>query len=491
MFRAKPLRSKLWFNIFLPVAVIFVAFTLILTLCNTALLSVFFEFRQRGLLISQIERLDSIDINDSNHITEIISDINDNYNFDVEIYNTRGNILYTTHSSQMMDFYMLERDDFKMSHEELDATDIKYMSNGITFMKAQSRFSGTEFLLCQKELSNGITAEVRIQRRLVTASAQTANEFIIAVAAVCLALSVIWVLAFAKRFSKPIISMNEITRDMANLKFDRKLKVTSSDEIGSLAQSVNEMSDSLSATLEDLRISNSKLRDEIELERSLDAMRRGFVANVSHELKTPISIISGYAEGLKLNVNSSSREQYCDTIIDESRRMNDLVLSILELSRYESGQMPKNPQQFDIFAVSSQICERLFSDSGIAVENLIPKGIQAFADKTQIEQMLKAYLENAKAHTKPGGTVTLKADKKDDKLRISVRNTGENIPPNIMPSIWQSFFRGDTSHNRSEGRFGLGLSIVSAICRENGCDCGVYNTIDGVCFWFDIDTKIA
>ena len=128
--------------------------------------------------------------------------------------------------------------------------------------------------------------------------------------------------------------MNTITRDMANLKFDRTITVNRNDEIGQLASSVNEMSASLSNTLDDLKRTNLKLRDEIELERQLDVMRKTFVANVSHELKTPISIISGYAEGLKLNVNGDNREAYCDTIIDESRRMNNLVLSILELSKY-------------------------------------------------------------------------------------------------------------------------------------------------------------
>ena len=168
------------------------------------------------------------------------------------------------------------------------------------------------------------------------------------VSVICFLLSIIWVLIFARQFSRPIAEMNEITEDMAKLNFNRKLKIDRQDEIGQLASSVNALSESLNTALTELTETNAKLRDDIEEERRLDAMRRGFVANVSHELKTPIAIISGYAEGLKLNINEESKEEYCNTIIDESRRMNRLVLSILELSRYESGQIPINRSDFDI-----------------------------------------------------------------------------------------------------------------------------------------------
>lgn len=283
--------------------------------------------------------------------------------------------------------------------------------------------------------------------------------------------------------------MNEITRDMANLKFDRQLKTDRTDEIGQLATSVNEMSASLSTTLDDLNRTNAKLRDEIELERELDKMRKTFVANVSHELKTPIAIISGYAEGLKLNVNAKHRDEYCDTIIDESNRMNSLVLSILELSKYESGQVPANKTAFDICSMADMLLGRIFEGTDIDAQNKIPTKTVVFGDRMQIEQVIKAYLENAKSHVNTRGSVTVYSEELDGKIRVCVHNTGSHIEKEKMPYIWQSFYRGDDSHKRDNSRFGLGLSIVNAVMNIHNNRCGVYNTDDGVTFWFEIDKQ--
>lgn len=488
-FRAKlkSLKNKLWFNIFLQVAVIFAVFVAILMLCNTALLSKFFCLRQKNALISQINRLDNIDISDSSAVSEVLTDIRENYNFDTEIYDRRGNIKYTTGGAQMMDFLMNGHSNFIMSHESLVTVKTENLSNGIVYEEAVRRFDNSEFLLCRKEIGSGFYAEVKIQKQLVMSSAKTANEFITVVSILCLGLSMIWIVIFAKRFSQPLAQMNTITRDMANLKFDRTITVNRNDEIGQLASSVNEMSASLSSTLDDLKRTNLKLRDEIELERQLDVMRKTFVANVSHELKTPISIISGYAEGLKLNVNGDKREAYCDTIIDESRRMNNLVLSILELSKYESGQIQARFKAFDINGMTDMLLNRIFENSDIEIQNKISAQTVVFADEMQIEQALKSYLENAKSHTPSGGKVCVYSDEIDGKMRISVHNTGSHISEEEMPFIWQSFYRGDASHKRDKGRFGLGLSIVSAVMKIHNCHCGVYNTEDGVTFWFEVD----
>lgn len=486
-YRLKGLKNKLWFNIFLQVAAIFAVFVLVLTLCNTALLSRFFFVRQKNSLVSQINRLSDVDVNDSNAVSEALTDISENYNFDVEIYDGYGNIKYTTQGAQMMDFFIDGRHDFRMMHEDLIVTKSQTLSNGIVYEEAVRRFDNDEFLLCRKQIDENLFAEVKIQKQLVMSSAATANEFITVIAVICLLLSLVWVVIFARRFSKPLIQMNEITRDMANLKFDRTITVDRTDEIGQLAASVNEMSASLSETLDDLNRTNAKLRNEIELERELDKMRKTFVANVSHELKTPIAIISGYAEGLKLNVNAQNREQYCDTIIDESQRMNNLVLSILELSKYESGQVPANKTAFDIGALTSLLCERIFDGTDITATSKIPPETAVFADEMQIEQALRAYLENAKSHVNAGGSVTVFSEEVDSKIRVCVHNTGSHIEPDKMPYIWQSFYRGDDSHKRDKTRFGLGLSIVNAVMKIHNNNCGVYNTDDGVTFWLELD----
>lgn len=482
----KDLKSKLWFNIFIRIALIFAVFVLILTVSNVTLLVNFFSFKEKNTLKEQILVISQLDFSDSQVVKNAIYDINEKYNFDVEIYNSLGNISYTTRGSQMMDFFEQKNDRFQMQHEEMTPVKSEDLGNGIIFETAVRRFDKQEFLLVRKTVDSNLFAEVRVQKQLIANSAAIANEFIVIVAVICFLLSIVWVFIFAKQFSKPISLMNEITNDMSNLNFKRKLKIESGDEIGQLAMSVNELSDSLSTALSDLEETNAKLRDEVELERQLDVMRRGFVANVSHELKTPISIISGYAEGLKLNINPESKEQYCNTIIEESQRMNELVLSILELSRYESGQIPLKCENFDMSSLCSQMMTRIFKGKKIETENNIPENTVCYADIMQIEQVLKSLLENAAVHTQDGGKVTINSSKENEAYKISVVNTGKPIDSKIMPQIWQSFYRGDASHKRESSRFGLGLSIVAAIMKMHGTNCGVYNTEDGVCFWFEV-----
>lgn len=486
----KNLRNKLWFNIFIRIAVIFAVFVLVLCVSNVGFLVKFFSYKEKSNLKEQLLVVSKLDFNNSDEVIEVLGQINEKYNFNVEIYRPDGYIVYTTHGGQMMDFFQQQNNKFSMAHDEMQTVKSEELGNGITFETAVRRFDKSEFLLCKTKVDSNLYAEVRVQKRLIANSAAIANEFIVIVSVICFIISIVWVLVFARQFSKPISEMSEITGDMAKLNFGRRITTRRNDEIGELANSINHLSNSLSEALQDLQATNKKLLSDIELERQLDVMRRGFVANVSHELKTPISIISGYAEGLKLNINAESKEAYCNTIIEESQRMNKLVLSILELSRYESGQIPLNKCNFDISKMAGDMIERIFAGKNVSATNNILQNTFIFADELHIEQVLKSLLENALAHTPDGGTVETNAEVMGEKIKISVINSGSRIQEELMPQIWQSFFRGDKSHKRESSRFGLGLSIVTAIMKLHGNSCGVYNTENGVCFWFEADKGI-
>ncbi|MBQ1989173.1 MAG: HAMP domain-containing protein [Clostridia bacterium] len=477
----------MWFNIFIRIAVIFAVFVLVLCVSNVSFLVKFFSNKEKSALKEQLDVVSKLDFDDSSAVIKKVGEINEKYNFDVEIYDSDGSILYTTHGGQMLDYFHLHSEKFHMSHEKMYPVESETLSGGIVFETAVRPFDKTEYLLCRKEIDKNLFAEVRVQKQLISNSASIANEFIVIVSSVCFLISIIWVLVFARKFSKPITQMSKITHDMSNLNFERRLDIKRNDEIGELARSINHLSSSLSDALEDLKATNRKLLSDIELERQLDVMRRGFVANVSHELKTPISIISGYAEGLKLNINEESKEAYCNTIIEESHRMNQLVLSILELSRYESGQIPLNKQNFDVSVIAKDMGKRITAGKNILFENQIPADTFVYADQLQIEQVFKSLLENAVSHTPENGEIRISITEKEGIYKISVFNSGNQIPSEIMPQIWQSFFRGDKSHKRDSSRFGLGLSIVSAIMKMHGRNCGVNNAENGVEFWFEVE----
>ncbi len=471
----------------MQIAVIFAVFVLVLSLSNVTLLVKFFCFQEKNALKEQINVIRQLDMSDNAAVIDALSDMNEKYRFDAEIYTAAGDILYTTFGGQMMDYFSLQNKNFYMAHEEMTVIKSEELGDDIVFETAVRPFDRTEFLLCRTRLSNGNYAEVRVQMQLLTGSAATANKFIVLISSLCFLLSLLWVVFLSRHISKPIVEMNEITRDMASLRFERKLVLHCKDEIGQLANSINELSSSLSAALEDLKAKNAQLEDDIAAQRRLDAMRRGFVANVSHELKTPIAIISGYAEGLKLDISPASREEYCNTIIDESRRMNRLVLSILELSRYEAGQIPLERRQFDVSVLCGDMLKRIFAGKAVKTENRVPPDTLVWADPMHIEQILKAFLENAAAHTPENGEVIISALPNGDTVELSVYNSGSHISEAEMPQIWQSFYRGDTSHKRESARFGLGLSIVSALVKLYGRRCGVENLENGVRFWFEVD----
>ncbi len=479
--------KRLWIRIFVRVALIFAVFFLVLTFCNRLFLTEYFKSSERGRLLQQSKLLKELDLEDSEAVSERLSFLAEEHSFEVEIYNSRGEVYYTSFGSQIMEYYYKNPPGHALKHKPLEAVETKKLSGGGVFETAIDRNTDTEYLLHRTEAEDGIYVELRVQTRLLENSAQIAEQFIALVAAVCLLAALIWTYFSARNISRPVSDLSEITADMAALSFDKKAAVSSKDEIGTLAVSINTLSEKLNTTLADLKKSNEQLRGEIELERQLDKMRRGFVANVSHELKTPISIISGYAEGLKIDINPEARDKYCDIIIDESARMNTLVMGILELSKYESGQIPLKREEFSISQLLCQMGERVgFSDADITL--LLPRAeLAVWADRLQTEQVIKGLLENAKSYTPKGGTVEIRALERSAEALIEIHNSGSHIEEEQLSQIWQSFFRGEESRRREENHFGLGLSIVKAIISMHGKECGAYNTEEGVCFWFTLD----
>ncbi len=480
------MKKKLWFRVFVRIAAIFAAFVLVLTVANRAFLLRFFRESEKKQLLRQGKIVSELDFDDNDSVVNALSRIIEEHNFETEIYTASGKVIYTSFGSQMLDFYYKGDRGFSMQHKPLKARERSVLSDGSVYETAVDTHLGTEYLVHRRALTDGLFLEIRVQMSLLESSARTAGTFISIVAIFCLFAALIFTYFWVRRFVKPITEMSEITRDMADLSFERKVSVGTEDEIGILGHSINEMSQRLSATLADLKQKNEILTDEIEHERQLDAMRKGFVANVSHELKTPIAIIQGYAEGLKDDINPASREQYCDIIIDESQRMNRLVLGLLALSRYEAGQVPIRKERFSLSKMAEDMTRRILAGKEVSV--LCPKEeVFALSDELQTEQIFKSLLENAAAHVNEGGRVEIRFIPSESEIKVEIFNTGSFVEPEKMPHIWQSFYRGEESHKRSESRFGLGLSIVSAICKAQGKTCGVYNKEDGVCFWFVVD----
>lgn len=232
------------------------------------------------------------------------------------------------------------------------------------------------------------------------------------------------------------------------------------------------------------------LSDEIKQRESDRLLRENMNAGISHELKTPIAIIMGYAEGAKFILDDKETLiEYCDTIIEECNRMNDLVASILSFSSVKYSQ---NSMEYERFSIRDFISEnihkrqKLFEDNNITVQNLVTEDIYGMADLSKLDFVISNMLSNAISYIGGDRLIRIRLEEMDFAYRIFVFNTGNHIPDDMLEAMWMNFYRGDSARLRSGSHFGLGLSIIKAVQDAHSQQFGVNNVDDGVEFWFDI-----
>ncbi|KYH28256.1 MULTISPECIES: ATP-binding protein [Clostridium] len=315
------------------------------------------------------------------------------------------------------------------------------------------------------------------------------------------AVIIILILAFiySKMIAKPLVELNNAALKMAKLDFTEKCEVTTEDEIGNLGKTLNFLAKNLSDALSSLKESNKQLRRDIEKEKELENMRKEFVAAVSHELKTPISLIEGYAEGIKDNiVQGEDRDYYLDVIIDEAKKMANMVSDMLELSKLESGNFKIEMNEFYLDMTINETIKRLEkikgdkdTDRTFTIVSSVDKNLEVLGDEDRIEEVITNFLTNAIRHVKDKGNIYVRTLTKDDKIFVEIENEGEQIREEDMKKIWDRFYKIDKSRNRSLGGTGLGLSIVKHILQLHNSDFGVENTENGVKFYFSLYKKNA
>ncbi len=350
----------------------------------------------------------------------------------------------------------------------------------------------TEFMVLTYVLSNGDILISVTSLAPISESAKIANNFLLYTGIFIIVFGIIVTYLFSKRFTRPILHVNSVVRDIAKLDFSKKCEVKSDDEIGELARSINLVSEKLESTIMELNEKNKKLQEDILRERKIDEMRKEFISNVSHELKTPLALIQGYAEGLKSNVanNQEDKEFYCDVIMDETKKMDRLVKDLLKLSHLESEYNTLEKQNFNINNLVNRIIQKyepIFKEENIKFIWENNENIEVLGDKLKIEQVIINYINNAINHGENEKVVKISLEDFVDKVRITVFNTGKNIPEEYLAKIWDSFYKVDKARTRSYGGSGLGLSIVKEIMNLHGNDFGVKNVENGVEFWFELD----
>ena len=360
--------------------------------------------------------------------------------------------------------------------------------------RSRSPWNKEEYIEMWGEFADGSIFLIRSPIESIRESASISNRFLIIIGCFMIVICTVLIWYFSKRLTDPILELAALSERMANLDFEAKYTSGGKNEIGNLGDNFNRMSAKLESTISELKSANNCLMKDIEQKEKLEQMRNDFLGNVSHELKTPIALIQGYAEGLKEGVSddSESREFYCDVIMDEASKMNQMVKNLLALNQLEFGDEDIQFERFDLTAVIRgilQSMEILAQQDDMRVIFRQQEPVYVWADEFKVEQVVRNYVSNAFHHAGLEKVIEVRIKRHDDKARITVFNTGAPIPEKDVAHIWDKFYKVDKAHTREYGGNGIGLSIVKAIMESFHQKYGVNNYENGVEFWFELDVK--
>lgn len=352
----------------------------------------------------------------------------------------------------------------------------------------------SNFLELTGKMPDNYWIYLRSNYQSIQESASVSNQFMLYVGMIVMIAGVFIMYFVSNQYTKPILRLAAHAKNMQKLDFSTRYKDNRDDEIGVLGNSMNALSDRLEKTISELKTANNELQLDLQRRSEQEQMRQEFLANVSHELKTPIALIQGYAEGLQENINddAESREFYCEVIIDEADKMNRMVKKLLTLNQLEFGNDQVIMERFDMTELIRGVANStriLMEQKGIRLELENSEEAWVWGDEFKVEEVITNYMSNAINHADGEKLIRVFYTRSEDKLRVSVFNTGQPIPEEDIEKIWVKFYKVDKARTREYGGSGIGLSIVKAIMDSFHQRCGVINHEDGVEFWMELGTK--
>lgn len=484
-------------------------------LINTFFLEDFYSLRKREVLIEAYDQLNEDITEQGSMKTDRVQEFEDLCNansISFIVTDQDYKMLIWTDTSYVRSDYvrlMLGRlNGYGIGLDTADPESILAQTDSYTIQKKYDPEVAVDYMEMWGTLDKGFYFIMRINMESIRDSVRISNEFIkyICVFGVLLASVLVWFIS--RRVTRPLGELTELSQRMADLDFSAKYTSGGNNEVGKLGEHFNRMSENLERAYSQLMTANNELQRDIEKKEQIDDMRKEFLSNVSHELKTPIALIQGYAEGLQecVNDDEESRSFYCEVIIDEAAKMNGLVQKLLMLNQLEFGNEQIVMERFrldDLIRNKIQSVEILAQQKGAKISYsrtdtiLSEKGGQmpseneelyAWGDEYKVEEVLTNYLSNALNHVSGEKLIRITAGVQGDKVRISVYNTGEPIPEGDLSRIWDKFYKVDKARTREYGGSGVGLSIVKAIMESFHQQYGVRNCEDGVEFWFELQS---
>ena len=410
-------------------------------------------------------------------------------NISVVVMGTDGRLrIYATRDSERLKFQLWN---YILDRESVEPVKILEQHPQYIVRQSLDRMIGLEYLEMIGTLDNGDYFIMRTPLESIRDSVMIANRFYVGIGAVVIIISAAIIYFFSRKVTKPVMELAEISKRMTALDFDAKYETKGENEVDLLGEHMNQLSEALEKTISELKTANNELRRDIEQKEKNEQMRTEFLSNVSHELKTPLALIQGYAEGLKdgISEDPESRAYYLEVIMDETQKMNTMVKKLLTLNEMEFGQETIAMERFNVAELIEGVAQSyslFIAQKEGKLRLKLENPLYVWSDELKIEEVLTNYISNACNHLENEKIIEIKAQKKESKVRISVFNTGKQIPEEDKERIWDKFYKVDKAHTREYGGSGIGLSIVKAIMESVNGSYGVENYNNGVEFWIEL-----
>lgn len=513
-------RKSLTRQIMLIVCILAAGAILVCWFLNTTLLESYYVMNKKAGMIESYQTISAASANDTLESADFdvtFENICANGNIIIVVFASDGRVIRSSANYMNTMWEELLNTLFGVKQGAVVAEGDGYQ----LIQKTDTRLNA-DYLVLVGVLEDGNQILMRTALESIRESADISNRFLLLVGLITIVISSIVGGLVARRITRPILQLTDISKRMVNLDFEAKYvhgawkkeprqhlkslfarrqlallegeELVPGNEIDLLGDHINRLSENLERTISELKSANVELMKDIEKKTQIDEMRKEFLSNVSHELKTPLALIQGYAEGLQecINDDADSREFYCEVIIDEADKMNRMVKKLLTLNQLEFGNEQVVMERFNITELIQGVTNNsriLMEQKGISLDIDSLEEAYVWGDEYKVEEVITNYLSNAINHCEGEQKIQLFYTRMEDLLRVSVFNTGKPIPEEDIDQIWVKFYKVDKARTREYGGSGIGLSIVKAIMDSLHQKCGVINHDDGVEFWFELSTK--
>ena len=488
----KKRKHSITFQFALIITLLMVGAIGLLILINSTFLERFYQKNKEEALNSAFDKVESASVNsewDTEEFKAEIESICEKYNIDLIIVDVNSKtVMYNCSDPDAMRMALWD----KVFLRNKDKSTVLEQNDKYATLITVDAISKSKYLEMWGFLSGDYIFLMRTAFASISDAAAITNKFVAFWGLIIIILSVLTIVLATRKMTKPLLNLAALSDRMSELDFEARYEGKDKNEIGLLGQNYNKMSEALEKTISELKSANIELQKDIDRKNAMEEMRSEFISNVSHELKTPLAVIQGYAEGLAegISEDKESRDYYCGVICDEAQKMNNMVKQLLKLNELEFGKTEFSMERFDIVTLISnrvKSTELLTKQAGIEVLFSEKMPIYVWGDEFRVEEVFTNLFSNAINHCENEKKIEVTVSSGGQNVRVTVFNTGEQIPEESLGHLFEKFYKVDKARTRAYGGSGIGLSIVKAIQDSMKQAYGVANRGNGVEFWFELE----